>query len=65
MENKLDDLFMMFEAKGFLPIEIPDFVKDAQNIVSKGEDTTISAVDQELEDFRWGPVSWIMLRMSL
>lgn len=35
MENKLDDLFMMFEAKGFLPIEIPDLVKDAIEVAKR------------------------------
>ena len=54
MENSLEDLFMKFEAKGFLPIEIPDLVKDALTIASTGENTTISAVDQELEDLGWG-----------
>ena len=54
MEGKLDDLFLMFEAKGFLPIEIPGLVKDVLTIANKDEDTTINAVDQELEDLGWG-----------
>ena len=54
MENKLDDLFMMFEAKGFLPIEIPYLVKDALTIASEDKNITLSAADQELEDLGWG-----------
>jgi len=54
MENKLNNLFQRFRKKGFLPIEIPDLVKDALCLMKNGRYLTISAIDQELEDFGWG-----------
>ena len=54
MENKLDDLFLKFRAKGFFPIEIQDLVKDALNIAGNSDHPAISAIDQELEDLGWG-----------
>ena len=54
MENKLNNLFQRFRKKGFLPIEIPDLVKDALYLMENGRYLTVSAIDQELEDFGWG-----------
>ena len=54
MKDSKDDLFMKFEAKGFLPIEIPGLVKDTIEIANKREGTSISAVEQELEELGWG-----------
>ncbi len=31
MENRLDDLFLRFQTKGFMPIEIPGLIKDVFN----------------------------------
>ncbi|MFC1812755.1 hypothetical protein ACFL03_08685 [Thermodesulfobacteriota bacterium] len=54
MENKLNNLFQRFRKKGFLPIEIPDLVKDALSLMENGRYLTIGAIDQELEDLGWG-----------
>ena len=54
MEIRLNDLFNRFETKGFMPIEIPGLVKAAINIIGSSEYSTITAINQELEDLRWG-----------
>ena len=54
MENKLNNLFQRFRNKGFLPIEIPDLVKDALYLMENDRYLTISAIDRELEDLGWG-----------
>ncbi len=54
MENRLDDLFLRFQTKGFMPIEIPGLIKDVFNIIDNGEYCTINAVNQEMEDLGWG-----------
>ncbi|MDH3356370.1 MAG: hypothetical protein OET81_04325 [Desulfobacteraceae bacterium] len=54
MENRLDDLFLRFQTKGFMPIEIPGLIKDVFNIIDNGEYCTITAVNQEMEDLGWG-----------
>ncbi|MGA9177887.1 MAG: hypothetical protein WBZ05_11635 [Desulfobacterales bacterium] len=54
MENRLDDLFLRFETKGFMHIEIPGFIKDVLNISGNGEYYTLTAVNQEMEDLGWG-----------
>jgi len=54
MENRLDDLFLRFETKGFMPIEIPGLIKDVLNISGNGEYYTLTAVNQEMEDLGWG-----------
>ena len=54
MENRLDDLFLSFQTKGFMPIEIPGLIKDVFNIIDNGEYCTITAVNQEMEDLGWG-----------
>ena len=41
MENRLDDLFLRFQTKGFMPIEIPGLIKDVLNISGNGEYYTI------------------------
>ena len=35
MENRLDDLFLRFQTKGFMPVEIPGFIKDVFNILGQ------------------------------
>ena len=33
MEIRLNDLFLRFKTKGFMPVEIPGLVKDVFNII--------------------------------
>ena len=54
MGNRLDDLFLRFQTKGFMPIEIQGLIKDVFNILDNGGYCTITAVNQEMEDLGWG-----------
>jgi hypothetical protein len=54
MDLKLNDLFERFKTKGFMAIEIPGLVKDVLNIVGTSGYSTITTIDQELEDLGWG-----------
>ena len=54
MEIRLNDLFQMFKTKGFMPVEIPGLVKDVLDIVGTSGYSTITTIDQELEDLGWG-----------
>jgi len=54
MENRLDVLFLRFQTKGFMPVEIPGLIKDLFNISGNGEYCTLTAVNQEMEDLGWG-----------
>ena len=54
MEDGLDDLFLRFQTKGFMPIEIPGLIKDVFNILGDDEYYTLTAVNQEMEDLGWG-----------
>jgi len=54
MESRLADLFLSFQTKGFMPIEIPGLIQDIFNMLGKGKYYTISYVNQELEDLGWG-----------
>ena len=54
MENRLDDLFLRFQTKGFMPIEIPGLIKDVFNILDNDGYCTITAVNQEMEELGWG-----------
>ncbi len=54
MENRLDDLILRFQAKGFMPIEIPGIMQDVFNILGKGRHCSITDTNQELEDLGWG-----------
>jgi len=54
MENILDDLFLRFQTKGFIPIEIPGLIKDVFNIFDNPVYSTIADINQELEDLGWG-----------
>jgi hypothetical protein len=54
MESRLADLFLSFQTKGFMPIEIPGLIQDVFNMLGKGKYYTISYVNQELEDLGWG-----------
>jgi hypothetical protein len=54
MENRLSDIFMSFQTKGFMPIEIPGLIQDVYNIIGKGRYSNITDVNQELEDLGWG-----------
>jgi hypothetical protein len=53
-KDRLTDLFMMFQTKGFMPIELPELVKDIFEIMDKCRNCTITAIDQELEELGWG-----------
>jgi hypothetical protein len=54
MDLELNDLLERFKTKGFMVIELPGLVKDVLNIVSTGGYSTITSIDQELEDLGWG-----------
>jgi hypothetical protein len=54
MENRLDELFLSFQTKGFMPIEIPGLIQDVFNILGKGRFCTMTNINQELEDLGWG-----------
>lgn len=54
MEDRLNDLFLRFKIKGFMPIEIPELVKDVFEIMDTSGNCTIAAIDQELEELGWG-----------
>jgi hypothetical protein len=54
MGNRLNDLFLRFKIKGFMPIEIPDLVNDVLDIMNHRERCTITTIDQELEELGWG-----------
>ena len=54
MGNRLDDLFLRFQTKGFMPIEIPGLIQDVFNIIGKGKYCTRTDANQELEDLGWG-----------
>ncbi|MBW2573751.1 MAG: hypothetical protein JRE61_15900 [Deltaproteobacteria bacterium] len=54
MGDRLNDLFLRFQIKGFMPIEIPELVKDVLDIMDNRELSTITAIDQELEELGWG-----------
>ena len=54
METRLNDLFLRLSNKGFLPIEIPDLIKDFYYLIENGRYLTMSSIDQELEDLGWG-----------
>jgi len=54
MQNRLNDLFVRFKTKGFLPIELPDLVKDTLNLVGSEECLSINDVNYELEELGWG-----------
>jgi len=54
MEDRLNDLFLRFQMKGFMPIEIPELVKDVLDIMDHRKICTITTIDQELEELGWG-----------
>ena len=54
MEDRLNNLFLRFQKKGFMPIEIPGLVKDVLDIMDNLEICTITTIDQELEELGWG-----------
>jgi hypothetical protein len=54
MRNRLKDLFLRFQIKGFMPIEIPELVKDVLDIMDHRELCTMATIDQELEELGWG-----------
>jgi len=54
MEDRLNDLFLRFQKKGFMPIEITGLVKDVLDIMDNLEICTITTIDQELEELGWG-----------
>jgi hypothetical protein len=54
MGEGLSDLFLRFQIKGFMPIEIPELVKDVFEIMDNRRNCTISTIDQELEELGWG-----------
>ena len=54
MENRLDDLFLRFQTKGFIPIEISGLIQDVFNMLGKGRYCARTEINQELEDLGWG-----------
>jgi hypothetical protein len=53
MKNILNDLFLRFQKKGFIPIEIPRLIQDTSNILNK-QKLAITDMNKELEDLGWG-----------
>jgi hypothetical protein len=54
VKNSLEELFMKFERKGFMQVEIPALLTDVFITISNGDFCSIAAVNQELEDLGWG-----------
>jgi hypothetical protein len=54
MENRLDDLFLILQTKGFIPIEIPGLMKDVFDVFNNPVYSTITDINRELEDLGWG-----------
>jgi hypothetical protein len=54
MEERLNDLFLRFQIKGFMPIEIPDLLKDVLDIMDHRELCAMTTIDRELEELGWG-----------
>jgi hypothetical protein len=54
MKCRLKDLFLRFQIKGFMSIEIPELVKDVLDIIGNRGLCKITTFDQELEDLGWG-----------
>ena len=54
MKNRLDDLFLRFQTKGFMAIEIPGLMEDVFNIFNSPLHSNITYINQELEDLGWG-----------
>ena len=54
MGNRLGDLFLNFQKKGFMSIEIPGLIQDVFNMLGKGRYCTINNVNKELENLGWG-----------
>ena len=54
MKYKLNDLFLRFQIKGFMPIEISELVKDVLDIVDNRGLCRLTTFNQELEELGWG-----------
>ena len=54
MGNRLGDIFLSFQKKGYMSIEIPGLIQDLFNIIGKDRYCTITDANQELEDLGWG-----------
>lgn len=54
MKKIKDDLFHKLEKKGFMPVEIPDLIKDILDIFGNSERFTKTTINQELESLGWG-----------
>jgi hypothetical protein len=54
MENGLDDLFLRFQIKGFLPIEISGLIKDVSCTLNNHKYFTLTDINRELEELGWG-----------
>lgn len=52
--GRLNDLFQRFQIKGFMPIEIPELVKDVFEIMDKCRNCPMTTIDRELEELGWG-----------
>ena len=44
MSNRLNELFMMFQTKGFMPIELPELFKDIFEIMDNATYELISSL---------------------
>jgi hypothetical protein len=54
MGDRLNNLYLRFQKKGFMPVEIPDLVKDILDIMCCQRHCTINIMDRELEELGWG-----------
>jgi hypothetical protein len=54
MDRRPVNLSLIFQTKGFSPVEIPGLVKDIVLILKQGRHSTLNEVNRELEDLGWG-----------
>jgi hypothetical protein len=54
MKNRIEDLHLRFQSKGFMPIETRGLVEDFFKILSKNRRCSRTLVNQEMEELGWG-----------
>jgi hypothetical protein len=54
MEKRLEDLYLRFQNKGFMHIEIKGLMQDVFKTLGNRRYYNRTAVNQEMEDLGWG-----------
>ena len=54
MENRLEDLYLRFQNKGFMHIEIKGLMKDVFKTLGNRRYYNRTTANQEMEDLGWG-----------